>query len=158
MPPVSRSHGGHHTLAYYTLPGALATSSCSVTPRSSPSRTPTAPARFELATLKLTASCTAVVLQGKDGSFQIQWVIEESGLPNLINHSGSYEAAVERNDVVSICCSVPSSVILVTPCRNQDTPSNGSVGNRTPVQNALEYHLLDKRNVGFEPTTFRLET
>ena len=96
-------------------------------------------------------------LQRNEGPFQVQWVIEESGLPNLINHSGSYEAAVERNDVVSICCSVPSSVILVTPCRNQDTPVNGSVGNRTPVQNVLEYHLLDKRDTGFEPVTFSLE-
>ena len=39
MPPVSRSHGGHHTLAYYTLPGALATSGYSVTSYGPPSRT-----------------------------------------------------------------------------------------------------------------------
>ena len=39
MPPISRSHGGHHSLPYYTLPGALATTGCSVTSYGSPSRT-----------------------------------------------------------------------------------------------------------------------
>ena len=108
---------------------------------------------FEPTTNRLTVDGSAAELLRNEGPFQVQWVIEESGLPNLINHSGSYKAAVERNDVVSICCSVPSSVTLVTPCRNQDTPLNGSVGNRTPVQNVLEYHLLDKPFTGLEPAT-----